>query len=198
MEITEEYISDVVARRPKEIEYYVGLQRFRNANDAFKVMDDDWGERNSYGCAHLVVGEDSFLEQIYFKIAERYYEYKTGKVDEDAYTASMGWNEEYHTDYMLTFNFFIRSSKNGYYYTSRMEYGDDFNSVPSDRQWGIYNDLFYSYKMPELAKEITDMLDKEVKADYGDEPLDDGFFDLSWNCFVEHYDNIKEKVYGTK
>lgn len=195
MEITDEYIQDLVENRSYKDEHTFGIQKFRSSKEAFDVMDEDWGERNPYGFSHLVVGKESFLQQVYNRIADRYYEYKTGKVDEEKFKRSMGW-DKYVSDYLLSFNFFFYSTENRCYYTSMMEFGDDFNSVLSKRQWKIYFEIFDTYRLSALCKEVVDMLDREVKADYGEEPLDDGFFDLSWNCFVDFYDGIREKVYG--
>lgn len=191
-EFTEEQVRDIVKRRDKRSEYTFGIQKFKRAEKAFENMNDDWGERNTDGFAHLVVGEEAFIKQIYFRVVERYYEYKTDKKNRETFEVSMGWDKRV-SDYLLTFNFFFYSKRNKCYYTSMMEFGDDFMSVLSDRQWEIFFEIFDRYRLKYFTKAVVEMLDQEVANNYGKEPIDEGFYDMAYNDWlVDHFDDLKK------
>ena len=92
-----------------------------------------------------------------------------------------------------------------------MEFGDDYNSVLSDRQWKIYYEIYFNYRLNEYVTEIVQLLLNEVIKDmkeWGDGKdneneikawwCTDSLSDLFYNeVYAEHINlDKKNKLFG--
>lgn len=137
----------------KKDDNYWGIQKFNTAKEAFNVMDGGWGENEVDGETHLEVLTDITFETIIKARAFRIIcLHKFGKISKDKLASSLC--RVYNmNDYLLDFNFFLFSEKSGSYYTSRMEFKDDFVYMWSDSQWDIFEELRSLYSFDALVDE---------------------------------------------
>ena len=176
-----EALSEGEASKKTEDQYYWGIQKFRAAKEAFKVMDRAWGENEVDGETHLEVLTDITFEDVIKARAFRILcLHKLGKISKDKLDSSLCRADDIN-DYLLDFNFFLYSEKSKSYYTSRMEYKDDFVYLWSKRQWEIFDELRHLYLFDALVNEAERILN-----DYSSENLDEDvideiiFNDLGW------------------
>lgn len=145
-------------------ERYFGIQKFINANEAFDVIKGEWGENNAaIGQANLVVADDeSFRDVIYARAAEKYIDYKEGKITKDECNKAIGIGDSNGTisDYLLDFDFILYSKLNGFYYTCRMSFKQDLVYQWNKRQWGYYNELSELYDFKGIAEDVSYKVDE--------------------------------------
>lgn len=155
-------------KKEKDEERYFGLQRFESPQEAFKVMQDIWGEINGCDSQNLaILTDDSFPKMILSRAIHMYCNYKAGQVDEAELKRSLGIGRDVN-DYLCDFDFFLYSEKSQSFYTCRMSFKDDLVYMWNDRQWEYFNELekIYDFKsIVQQAKRIVDnfILDNDVK-----------------------------------
>lgn len=164
-----------------EDQYYWGIQKFRAAKEAFEVMDGAWGENEADGETHLEILTDNTFEDVIRARAIRILcLHKLGKISKDKLDSSLCRAAKIN-DYLLDFNFFLYSKKSKFYYTSRMEFKDDFVYRWSKRQWEIFDELRHLYLFDALVNEAERFFNiyssKIVDEDVIDEII---FNDLGW------------------
>ena len=139
-----------------ENERFYGIQKFIKPQDAFCTMSDFWGKEASYGAENLVVGEHHFLERILERIAVKQFDCEEKKVSKQKCSYALGTSKLNTLDYLLDFNFFFFSARNQCFYTSRMEFKDDYVYQWNQRQWGYYYEIYSSYHFDKLVKFVRE------------------------------------------
>ncbi len=135
-----------------EDQYHWGIQKFKNAQDAFNNMSQEWGE-NIMRFEHLtILTDESFEKIIKSRALDVFGEHKWGKIDHEQLNNSIG-RGKYRNDRLLDFNFFLYSQRSDSYYTSIMEFKDDFVFLWSKRQWKIAKELWNLYSFDSLINE---------------------------------------------
>lgn len=196
---------EILSHRSEKDEYTFGIQKVKTATEAFDIMDNEWGEMQSYGYSELRIGKNAFLDNIYYRTSEIYTKYLTGEYTEDKFKAALGLNDEYTIDELLEFNFFLYNEENNCYYTSMMEFGDDYLSVLSDRQWEIFYEIYDVYRLKDYVTGIINLLTERFAEE--DEGFKDGmrawdspdyYGDDIYNEWFADYVNLdkKYKLFG--
>lgn len=196
---------EILSHRSERDEHHFGIQKVKTATEAFDIMDNEWGAMQSYGYIELRIGKNAFLDNIYYIVSKIYRKYLSGEYSEDKFKAALGLNEEYTTDELLDFNFFLYNKENNCYYTSMMEFGDDYMSVLSDRQWDIFFEIYNAYHLDEYAIGIINLLNEKISEE--DENFKDGmrawdydsyYCDYIYDDWFDDYINLdkKYKIFG--
>lgn len=182
--------------KSEEYEYNYGIQKFDNAEDAFRMMSNVYGdESNNEYYKNVVIGNDAFTSTIFTRVLQFYYLAKIGAIPEEQFKAALMMNQS-KTDELLSFNFLIYNDRNKCYYASLMEDWEDDKALLSRRQWDIYHEIWDAYLMDENLKTIVETLDRGVEEEYKDKPIDQGFFVLAMNKWFreDEYENMKPMV----
>lgn len=191
--------NEILEHRSEKDEYTFGIQKFDNAKDAFDVMDNEWGEMWGHkGFTEIRIGNNAFLDQVYYRVVELFERWLEGEYSEEKFLACLGFNDEYTTDELLNFNFFLYNEENDCYYTSMMEFGDDYNSVLSDRQWKIFYEIYYNYHLNDyvigIVKLLLDAVLKDMK-EWGDGNDNENEI-KAWWCTDSLADLFYDEVYA--
>lgn len=137
-----------------ENEIYYGIQKFTSPSEAFKTIRGQWTDDNLACESNIVIMDDeTFPHEIFCRAFLKYSEYKLGQITKYECDKALGKRADNITDYLLDFNFFLYSGLNGCFYTSRMEYKDDFVYMWNERQWDIYYELSQLYSFDKLVKD---------------------------------------------
>ena len=169
------------ASKKIEDQYYWGIQKFNTAKEAFNVMDGAWGENEVDGETHLEVLTDTTFETIIKARAFRILcLHKLGKISKDKLDSSLCRADDIN-DHLLDFNFLLYSEKSKSYYTSRMEFKDDFVYRWSKRQWKIFDELRHLYLFDALVNEAERIFNIYSSEIVDEDVIDEIIFnDLGW------------------
>ena len=70
--------------KSEEYEYNYGIQKFDNAEDAFRMMSNVYGnESNNEYYKNVVIGNDAFTSTIFTRVLQFYYFAKIGLIPEE-------------------------------------------------------------------------------------------------------------------
>ena len=133
-----------------------GIQAFDTPEEAFGLMASNWSDRSEEDM--VIMNDQQFVRIIGERIITIVVETMLGRVSKAKCKESLGLGFKVN-DYLLDFNFFLYSSNNQRYYTSFMEFKDDFCCLWSERQWSIFEELYQTYcfdKMIDLAFEFVE------------------------------------------
>lgn len=148
-----------------------GIQAFDTPEEAFGLMAFHWTDR-SYE-RMFVLNDRQFIKMIGERIITIIIESLLGRVSKEKCKESLGLSIKVN-DYLLDFNFFLYSSSNRRYYTSFMEYKDDFCYLWSERQWDIYVELYETYHFDELVSQALEFIEENgyLIDEYGEDSLE--------------------------
>ena len=148
-----------------------GIQAFDTPEEAFGLMAFHWTDR-SYE-RMFVLNDRQFIRMIGERIITIIVESILGRVSKEKCKESLGLGIKVN-DYLLDFNFFLYSSSNRRYYTSFMEYKDDFCYLWSERQWDIYVELYETYHFDELVSQALEFIEENgyLIDEYGEDSLE--------------------------
>ena len=148
-----------------------GIQAFDTPEEAFGLMAFHWTDR-SYE-RMFVLNDRQFIKMIGERIIRIVVETMLGRVSKEKCKESLGLGLKIN-DYLLDFNFFLYSSNNQRYYTSFMEYKDDFCYLWSERQWDIYVELYETYHFDELVNYGLEFIEEHsyLIDEYGEDGLE--------------------------
>lgn len=148
-----------------------GIQAFDTPEEAFGLMAFHWTDR-SYE-RMFVLNDRQFIKMIGERIIRIVVETMLGRVSKEKCKESLGLGIKVN-DYLLDFNFFLYSSSNRRYYTSFMEYKDDFCYLWSERQWDIYVELYETYHFDELVSQALEFIEENgyLIDEYGEDSLE--------------------------
>lgn len=168
----------------KKDDNYWGIQKFNTAKGAFNVMDGAWGENEVDGETHLEVLTDITFEDVIKARAFRILcLHKLGKISKDKLDSSLCRADDIN-DYLLDFNFFLYSEKSKSYYTSRMEFKDDFVYMWSDSQWDIFDELRHLYLFDALVNEAERILNDYSSEIVDEDDIDEIISELGWRGWL--------------
>lgn len=169
------------ASKKIEDQYYWGIQKFRAAKEAFKVMDAAWGENEVDGETHLEILTDNTFEDVIRARAFRILcLHKLGKISKDKLDSSLCRADDIN-DHLLDFNFLLYSEKSKSFYTSRMEFKDDLVYLWSKRQWEIFDELRHLYLFDALVNEAERIFNIYSSEIVDEDVIDEIIFnDLGW------------------
>lgn len=96
-----------------------------------------------------------------------------GQVSKEKFKENLGLDNKM-SDYLLDWNFFLYSSRNQKYYTSLMEFKNNFCHHWSERQWGIYKELYQTYRFDNLIDGAFEFIEEHCYLidEYGDDSLE--------------------------
>ena len=84
-------------------------------------------------------------------------------------------------DHLLDFNFLLYSEKSKSFYTSRMEFKDDFVYMWSHSQWDIFEELRSLYSFDALVSEAERVFNAYYSEIVDEDVIDEIIFnDLEW------------------
>ena len=124
-----------------------GIQAFDTPEEAFGLMASSWSDRDEESMQ--ILNDREFCRVIGARAITIIVETILGQVSKEKCKESLGMSIKVN-DYLLDWNYFLYSSRNQRYYTSLIEFKDDFCYLWSERQWGIYNELYQTYCFDEL------------------------------------------------
>ena len=125
-----------------------GIQAFDTPEEAFGLMASHWSSRSEEDM--VILNDRQFVRTIGERIIRIVVETMLGRVSKEKCKESLGLGLKIN-DYLLDFNFFLYSSNNQRYYTSFMEFKDDFCYLWSERQWSIFDELYQTYYFDKLV-----------------------------------------------
>ena len=134
-----------------------GIQAFDTPEEAFGLMASSWSSRSEEGM--VILNDRQFVRTIGERIIRIVVETMLGRVSKEKCKESLGLGIKVN-DYLLDFNFFLYSSSNRRYYTSFMEYKDNFCYLWSKRQWDIYRELYETYHFDELVNQALEFIEE--------------------------------------
>ena len=148
-----------------------GIQAFAAPEEAFGLMAFHWTDR-SYE-RMFVLNDRQFIKMIGERIIRIVVETMLGRVSKEKCKESLGLGLKIN-DYLLDFNFFLYSSNNQRYYTSFMEFKDDFCYLWSERQWSIFEELYQTYCFDKLVNYGLEFIDEHsyLIDEYGEDGLE--------------------------
>ena len=148
-----------------------GIQALDTPEEAFGLMAFHWTDR-SYE-RMFVLNDRQFIKMIGERIIRIVVETMLGRVSKEKCKESLGLGIKVN-DYLLDFNFFLYSSSNRRYYTSFMEYKDDFCYLWSERQWSIFEELYQTYCFDKLVNYGLEFIDEHsyLIDEYGEDGLE--------------------------
>jgi hypothetical protein len=148
-----------------------GIQAFDTPEEAFGLMASSWSSRSEEGM--VILNDRQFIKMIGERIIRIVVETMLGRVSKEKCKESLGLGLKIN-DYLLDFNFFLYSSNNQRYYTSFMEYKDDFCYLWSERQWDIYVELYETYHFDELVSQALEFIEENgyLIDEYGEDSLE--------------------------
>lgn len=138
-----------------------GIQKFSNSEEAWDMMSGDWGEQACDSEKNLkILTDDSFKREVLIRAVEKAHEYLVDKsITKEKYMDSLLLSNN-NTDYLLDFNFFYYSNKNCVYYTSRMDFKDDYNHLWGPHQWNIFYELMNLVNIDSLVQKAISLVEK--------------------------------------
>ena len=134
-----------------------GIQTFDTPEEAFGLMASHWSSRSEEDM--VILNDRQFVRTIGERIIRIVVETMLGRVSKEKCKESIGLGIKVN-DYLLDFNFFLYSSSNRRYYTSFMEYKDNFCYLWSKRQWDIYRELYETYHFDELVNQALEFIEE--------------------------------------
>ena len=147
-----------------------GIQAFDTPEEAFGLMASSWSNQSAESIQ--ILNDRQFARMIEARVITILVEAMLGKVSKEKCKESLVMSSKVN-DYLLDWNYFLYSSRNQRYYTSLMEFKDDFCYLWSERQWEIYEELYQTYSFNDLidsgvlfVKEHQHLIDE-----YGDDSL---------------------------
>ena len=148
-----------------------GIQAFDTPEEAFGLMAFHWTDR-SYE-RMFVLNDRQFIKMISERIIRIVVETMLGRVSKEKCKESLGLGLKIN-DYLLDFNFFLYSSNNQRYYTSFMEFKDDFCYLWSERQWSIFEELYQTYCFDKLVNYGLEYIEEHsyLIDEYGEDSLE--------------------------
>ena len=148
-----------------EEERYFGLQRFDNPEEAFDVMCGYWGGSVD-DCYKelLILTDESFPKVILKRALQKMCDYKLGRISWEDCSKALGLSQTV-SDYLLDFDFFLYSSKSGWYYTCRMSFKDDYVYMWNKRQWRYYEELSDLYSFKKIVGSALETVSKYKSTD---------------------------------
>ena len=123
-----------------------GIQAFDRPEEAFALLSSNWSVENEANMA--IVNGNQFVRFLGARIIKIIVNMMLGKVSKDQCYESLGLADKTN-DYMLDWNFFLYH--NGRFYTSLMEFKDDFCYLWCDRQWDIFQELYETFNFDKLV-----------------------------------------------
>ena len=148
-----------------------GIQALDTPEEAFGLMAFHWTDR-SYE-RMFVLNDRQFIKMIGERIIRIVVETMLGRVSKEKCKESLGLGLKIN-DYLLDFNFFLYSSNNQRYYTSFMEFKEDFCYLWSERQWSIFEELYETYHFDELVSQALEFIEENgyLIDEYGEDGLE--------------------------
>ena len=148
-----------------------GIQAFDTPEEAFGLMAFHWTDR-SYE-RMFVLNDRQFIKMIGERIITIIVDSILGRVSKEKCKESLGLSIKVN-DYLLDFNFFLYSSTNQRYYTSFMEFKDDFCYLWSERQWSIFEELYQTYCFDKLVNYGLEFIEEHsyLIDEYGEDGLE--------------------------
>ena len=134
-----------------------GIQTFDTPEEAFGLMASHWSSRSEEDM--VILNDRQFVRTIGERIIRIVVETMLGRVSKEKCKESIGLGIKVN-DYLLDFNFFLYSSSNRRYYTSFMEYKDNFCYLWSKRQWDIYRELYETYHFDDLVNQALEFIEE--------------------------------------
>ena len=134
-----------------------GIQTIDTPEEAFGLMASHWSSRSEEDM--VILNDRQFVRTIGERIIRIVVETMLGRVSKEKCKESIGLGIKVN-DYLLDFNFFLYSSSNRRYYTSFMEYKDNFCYLWSKRQWDIYRELYETYHFDELVNQALEFIEE--------------------------------------
>lgn len=179
-----------------------GLQSYYEPLNAFKAIGDLFGVCNDHGFENISIGIDAFLDKIWERAIIRYADYRQNKITREEWDQTfIDRNTDSFNDYILSFNFFIYDYRTKTYYTSLMEFGDDYMNQLNGRQWDIYEEILENFDLHNFGSIIEGFIKDyefkcslELNIDYkfSEDDFDEWFNDYK----VEYFDVIFENLLG--
>lgn len=175
--------------RPEIVDqFHFGIQKHDNAQSAFKEMSQEWGDGQCEGFEKItILNDETFEKKIKGRALEMFVKNKYGKLDKKKMDSALGRNSDEITDGLLDFNYFLYSKKAGKFYTSIMDFKDDFVYMWSDRQWKIFHELWGLYSFNNLIREAEhayNLLIPKAEKHFGQ--IDDDW----WDIYAYAMDNL--------
>ena len=124
-----------------------GIQAFDTPEEAFGLMASSWSNQSTESMQ--ILNDRQFARMIEARVITILVEAMLGKVSKEKCKESLVMSSKVN-DYLLDWNYFLYSSRNQRYYTSLMEFKDDFCYLWSERQWEIYEELYQTYSFNDL------------------------------------------------
>ena len=148
-----------------------GIQAFDTPEEAFGLMASSWSSRSEEGM--VILNDRQFIKMIGERIIRIVVETMLGRVSKEKCKESLGLGLKIN-DYLLDFNFFLYSSNNQRYYTSFMEFKEDFCYLWSERQWSIFEELYETYHFDELVSQALEFIEENgyLIDEYGEDGLE--------------------------
>ena len=148
-----------------------GIQAFDTPEEAFGLMAFHWTDRS---CERMFILNDrQFIKMIGERIITIIVESILGRVSKEKCKESLGLGLKIN-DYLLDFNFFLYSSNNQRYYTSFMEFKEDFCYLWSEQQWSIFEELYQTYCFDKLVNYGLEFIEEHsyLIDEYGEDSLE--------------------------
>jgi len=192
-------LKDIKSGRDKGI---FGIQSYKDPINAFKAIGNLFGVCNDHGYENISIGIEAFLEKISERAMIRYADYRQDKITREEWEQTfIDRNTNSFNDYLLSFNFFIYDYRTKTYYTSLMEFGDDYMNQLNGRQWDIYEEILENFDLHNFGSVIEGFIKDyefkcslELKVDYKFSEYDfDEWFD---EYKIEYFDVIFEQLLG--
>ena len=148
-----------------------GIQAFDTPEEAFGLMASSWSSRSEEGM--VILNDRQFIKMIGERIITILVDAMLGGVSKEKCKESLGLGLKIN-DYLLDFNFFLYSSNNQRYYTSFMEFKDDFCCLWSERQWSIFEELYQTYSFDKLVNYGLKFIEEHsyLIDEYGEDSLE--------------------------
>ena len=118
-----------------------------------------------------IVDGNQFVRFLGARIIKIIVDMMLGKVSKDLCYESLGLADKTN-DYMLDWNFFLYH--NGRFYTSLMEFKDNFCYLWCDRQWDIFEELYQTYSFNDLIDSGVLFVEEHqhIIDEYGEDSLE--------------------------
>ncbi len=148
-----------------------GIQTFDTPEEAFGLMASSWSSRSEEGM--VILNDRQFVRTIGERIIRIVVETMLGRVSKEKCKESLGLGLKIN-DYLLDFNFFLYSSNNQRYYTSFMEFKEDFCYLWSEQQWSIFEELYQTYCFDKLVNYGLEFIEEHsyLIDEYGEDGLE--------------------------
>lgn len=179
-----------------------GIQKYYEPQNAFNAIGNLFGVCNVHGYGNISIGVHAFLDKIWERSLIRYADYRQNKITREEWEQTfIDRDTDSFNDYLLSFNFFIYDYRTKTYYTSLMEFGDDYMNQLDGRQWDIYEEILYEFGLYNFGSIIEGFIkDYELKCSvelntdyrFSEDDFDEWFNDYR----VDYFDVIFEQLLG--